>query len=711
MNVRASLSKEFGIDIPPSTIFIGGMHNTTADTIAFYDVEQLPSAHANGLAEVTAVLQRAAGENALERCRRFLLAESVHTPADALRHVKTRSSDSAEVRPELNHATNAAVVIGRRALTYGKFLDRRVFLPSYDPLADVDVGTNLEHVLAPALVVCSGINLEYLFSTIDADHHGAGTKAPLNIVGNIGVLQGTTGDLRLGLPSQMTEFHVPVRALFVVEAPLARVRAVLDRRADLRHIVHNQWVRFIVKDPNTQTYYRHEKNGVFEIIDESLSAQPPPSDDSGSVHQHLRFGLEVAHTEDLAYRAATTAMLASAIGCIAAFGSTAMNPYGAFIAAAGTSLALPGLAFSRRYLHGEFMFRRIMALTAGLLLGFNLVATAPSLHAALNGWSLFGFCSTFLIGSYNDRPTVRNNATYSFAAYRVADFALLTATALASTNVIEHPSVIAGSLLLAALFKSSQFPLTSLFARSMEGPTPASALGYAGLSAHVGVVLLASTMNLWFPLDWARITLGSVGLFTAGYASLIAKIRADRKGSIAYATSATIGLIYTMLAMGYPGLALAASFGHASFRMIQTLRAPSMMADTAFLRKALGKAPWPRVVPPALFRAAWRLRRLDSDFHLINIMHRASRYLKLPSTWRPSKGTQIALTTTGVVIAGAPFTPISQVLDEVLMDLIPHHPVLAGAIMATHFTLSVLTVRFIFLNVLRKSRFKNRWIN
>ncbi len=64
-----------------------------------------------------------------------------------------------------------------------------MFLPSYDPMSDDDKGTNLEQVIAPALVVCSGINLEYLFSTIDL-HHSAGTKAPLNVVGNIGVIQG-----------------------------------------------------------------------------------------------------------------------------------------------------------------------------------------------------------------------------------------------------------------------------------------------------------------------------------------------------------------------------------------------------------------------------------------------------------------------------------------------------------------------------------------
>jgi len=114
-------------------------------------------------------------------------------------------------------------------------------------------------------------------------------------------------------------------------------------------------------------------------------------------------------------------------------------------------------------------------LCVGLLLGVNLVATAPTLGHAMVGWSLFSFASTFLIGAYNDRSTVRNNATFEFAAYRISDFALLVAATFAHQN---HALATAG-LILAAFFKSSQFPLTSLFVRSMEEPTLASALTMA----------------------------------------------------------------------------------------------------------------------------------------------------------------------------------------------------------------------------------------
>ncbi|KAI9028762.1 hypothetical protein DFJ74DRAFT_641843 [Hyaloraphidium curvatum] len=700
--VRAHLRDAHGIPVPDDTVFVGGAHNTTVDTVEYFDEDDIPASHAAAFAEVKGIVGRALGENALERCHRFLLAKNITTPEAALRHVWTRSIDPAEVRPELNHASNAAVVVGRRDLTKGSFFDRRVFLPSYDPGADDAAGTNLEGVLAPALIVCSGINLEYLFSTISADRHGSGTKTPLNVVGNIAVLQGTSGDLRTGLPSQMTEMHAPVRALFVVDAPTARVEAVLGRREELRRLVHNEWVRLVVRDPDTGVFYRYH-DGAYSEASEHLAAPPVPLRTRYQIQRE--YGLRVARREALMYNASVAGMAAATVLPIWLWGPVAMNPYGMAVAACAALLSFPVLAFSKRYLHGEFMFGRFASLSAALLLGFNMVATAPSLEHTMLGWSLFGFASTFLIGSYNDRPTVRNNATFAFAAYRISDFALLTAATFAATGH-QNLAVVSAGLLVAALWKSSQFPLTGLFVRSMEGPTPTSALGYAGLSAHVGVVLLAGTMPYWYPFEWARITLASLGLFTAGYSTLVAKIRSDRKGSVARATSATLGLIFVTLAAGYPAVALLMALGHAAFRMIQILRAPNVIADSQFLRAALGKMPWPRVVPDRLYRFVWALRRIDNDVHLLSVLNWIGGHLHLPSARKLSKLQQWALTAVGVVIAGAPFTPLSHGLEEWLMHTLPEHTFVAVMVMVAHFGLSVVVIRYLLTQVLSARRFR-----
>jgi len=239
----------------------------------------------------------------------------------------------------------------------------------------------------------------------------------------------------------------------------------------------------------------------------------------------------------------------------------------------------------------------------------------------------------------------------------------------------------------------------------MEGPTPASALGYAGLSAHVGIVLLTSTMPLWFGFDWARVTLGSVGIITAVYSSLVSKIRSDRMGAIAHATSATIGLIFVVLALGYSDMALIMSLGHAAFRMTQILRSPNVMLDSQKLRNALGHMPWPKVVPDWLYRLSWTLHRFTSDFHLLHMLHLINRQVHIAKPWKLTKFQQWLATGVIVVLAGAPLMPLSHFIEKLLMELLPTQPYLALFIMLLHFTISVVLIRFLFLNVLNARRF------
>ncbi len=268
-SIRRILAESHNIRIPETTWFVGGIHNTAADVVTLFDREVAPQSHTEQIARAEASLAKACATNAFERCRRFLLA-NVRTEAQAWAHVKLRSENASEVRPELNHATNAAVIIGRRSLTQGLFMDRRTFMASYDPLHDDAKGTHLERVIAPGLIVCSGINLEYYFSATDPDLMGAGTKAPLNVVGHIGVLQGAYGDLRPGLPTQMTEMHTPVRALFIIDAPLERLYAVFERRADLKRLVYNGWVKMAVRDPATGQRSRSSSAAAF-----ARSTMPP----------------------------------------------------------------------------------------------------------------------------------------------------------------------------------------------------------------------------------------------------------------------------------------------------------------------------------------------------------------------------------------------------------------------------------------------------
>ncbi|MCA9064235.1 MAG: DUF2309 domain-containing protein, partial [Planctomycetaceae bacterium] len=218
-----------GLEIPEDTFFIGGYHNTCNDSVQFFDLERLPPTHRPDFERMVAVINEARLRNAHERCRRFESADLSISPADALRHVETRSEDLSQVRPEYNHATNSLCFVGRREWSRGLFLDRRAFLTSYDPAQDDEESSILARILSAVIPVCAGINLEYYFSTVDTEGYGCGSKLPHNITSLLGVMTGAASDLRPGLSAQMVEIHEPLRILFVVETtPAAMERIMKD---------------------------------------------------------------------------------------------------------------------------------------------------------------------------------------------------------------------------------------------------------------------------------------------------------------------------------------------------------------------------------------------------------------------------------------------------------------------------------------------------
>jgi uncharacterized protein len=248
--VRAGL-RDRGIDVPPSTVFVGGMHNTSTDEWTVFDADRVPESHAAESERARADLEAAAERNAHERARRFVSAPLFLTPEAARRHVEGRAEDLSQARPEAGHATNAIVVVGRRCRTRGLFLDRRAFLNSYDPHRDDAEGTVLARTLQAVFPVCGGISLEYFFSYVDNAGYGCGTKLPHNVTSLLGVMDGAQSDLRTGLPWQMVEIHEPVRALFVLETWPEVILKILDRHPALARLVRNEWIRLAVLDPDS----------------------------------------------------------------------------------------------------------------------------------------------------------------------------------------------------------------------------------------------------------------------------------------------------------------------------------------------------------------------------------------------------------------------------------------------------------------------------
>ena len=259
--IRAGLA-ERNIHIPAHTWFIGAEHNTCDEDISWYDRDDIPKERQETLTKLQQQLNHSQHMSAHERCRRLTSAPRNPELKAARVHIAERATDFSQARPELGHATNASAIVGRRSVSQGAFFDRRVFLISYDPTQDPD-GKIVEGILLNVGPVGAGINLEYYFSTVNNDRLGCGTKVAHNIVGLFGVMEGTTSDLRTGLPSQMIEIHEAMRLQLMVEAKTSILGEIYARQESLRELIAGGWILLSTKDPDTGEIFLFERGVGF----------------------------------------------------------------------------------------------------------------------------------------------------------------------------------------------------------------------------------------------------------------------------------------------------------------------------------------------------------------------------------------------------------------------------------------------------------------
>ncbi len=260
--------KQNGLPIPDDTWFLPGKHNTTTDRIEFYDLEELPGTHAEDLHALNKDLEAAGANQALERCQRIPRAPVEISPEQAFAHVVERSCDWANTRPEWGLAGNGAFLIGRRMLTKGLDLGGRVFLHSYDPLADFD-GAILEKIMTAPLIVGEWINTGYYFSAVDPWAYGSGSKVLHNVVGGVGMMLGSQSDLQMGFPLQTVNngdihYHEPMRLLAIIEHTPSVISTIIHKHAILQQLLHNQWLNLVAIDPHAFEFHRYNPDSTWE---------------------------------------------------------------------------------------------------------------------------------------------------------------------------------------------------------------------------------------------------------------------------------------------------------------------------------------------------------------------------------------------------------------------------------------------------------------
>ena len=231
-SVREALAPR-GIEIPSTTWFVPGLHDTTTDEVTLFDEDLVPATHRADLDAFRQRLGRAGDLARGERAPR--LGVETSDPAARTASMRARARDWSEVRPEWGLARNAALLVAPRTRTREVDLDGRAFLHDY--VWEEDQGFRvLETIMTAPMVVTHWINMQYYASTVDNARYGSGNKVLHNVVGGrVGVFEGAGGDLRIGLPMQSLHdgrdwVHVPLRLSVFIEAPEEAIRSVLATR-------------------------------------------------------------------------------------------------------------------------------------------------------------------------------------------------------------------------------------------------------------------------------------------------------------------------------------------------------------------------------------------------------------------------------------------------------------------------------------------------
>lgn len=257
IDVRKYLAEQ-DILIPSETKFIAALHNTTTDEVTFYlnENEDLTVE----LAQIKNDLAIARKINNQSRCKKMGYSSRSKNKNRYVSHIKCRSRDWSQIRPEWGLARNASFIIGPRQLTKQIDLEGRAFLHSYNWHQDKN-GVLLTTILTAPMIVAQWINSQYLFSCLDNIAYGSGSKITHNITGKIGIMQGNASDLMTGLPLQSLfindkkAYHEPIRLMTIVYAPRVLITNIISKQAILRKLFRNGWVSLVCIEPDDGNIY------------------------------------------------------------------------------------------------------------------------------------------------------------------------------------------------------------------------------------------------------------------------------------------------------------------------------------------------------------------------------------------------------------------------------------------------------------------------
>nr|ASY98061.1 NADH dehydrogenase subunit 5 [Empusa pennicornis] len=236
------------------------------------------------------------------------------------------------------------------------------------------------------------------------------------------------------------------------------------------------------------------------------------------------------------------------------------------------------ILYSEDYMSGDMTLNRFIFLVLMFVLSMMFLIISPNLISILLGWDGLGLVSYCLVIYYQNVKSY-NAGMLTALSNRVGDVALLMAIAwmlnFGSWNYIFYLDclmnkfeliIISLLVILAGMTKSAQIPFSAWLPAAMAAPTPVSALVHSSTLVTAGVYLLIRFSKA-FP-DWLMKFLLVISVLTMFMSGLGANFEYDLKKIIALSTLSQLGLMMSILSLGFADLAFFHLLTHALFKAL-----------------------------------------------------------------------------------------------------------------------------------------------
>nr|YP_009938283.1 NADH dehydrogenase subunit 5 [Lethe baucis]QNU07702.1 NADH dehydrogenase subunit 5 [Lethe baucis] len=237
------------------------------------------------------------------------------------------------------------------------------------------------------------------------------------------------------------------------------------------------------------------------------------------------------------------------------------------------------IMYSKSYMSSELNLSRFIILVLLFVFSMILLIISPNIISIILGWDGLGLVSYCLVIYYQNVKSY-NAGMLTVLSNRIGDVMILMVIAwmmnYGSWNYIFYLNfmsndfamkIIGVMIILAAMTKSAQIPFSSWLPAAMAAPTPVSALVHSSTLVTAGVYLLIRFNNLLVDTMFIKVLLLLSGL-TMFMAGVCANYEFDLKKIIALSTLSQLGLMMSILSMGYYELAYFHLLTHAMFKAL-----------------------------------------------------------------------------------------------------------------------------------------------